>query len=308
MQRMMKRTIAAVMLAGLVLAPGCSEKTETRPQPAAGRLKVAATILPLADIAKNVGGDRVEAFSLLPPGASPHTFEPTPEIVKRLQDARILFMVGHGLDGWAAQLAKDLPGLKTITVDDGIAFLKHQEIAAIGGHDDEDEAAGGDDPHYWLSAKNGQTISRNVARALAETDPEGAATYETNLNAYLEALDRTDRRIIALLQPKHGAKLVTHHHAWGYFAAAYGLSIVGSFEPSPGQNLTPKEMAELEKLIRENGIQTVFIEPQLSEQVAEPMAQDLKLRIRTLDPEGGFFNKGYAEMLEANAQVLAESL
>lgn len=301
----MRRLFTIAALAALIVGAGCSDQTTVAPSSAAPQLTVAATILPLADIAKNVGGEAIDSFSLLPPGASPHTFEPTPELMKKLQGVKILFMVGHGLDAWAADLAQNIPNLKTVVVDAGIQLRRPGTAPAIGEHDE----TGAEDPHYWLDAANGGTIASTIAEELAKADPDNAASYRANLEAYRKRISETDARIRELLKPHAGGKLVTHHDAWQYFAAAYGLEVVGSFEPSPGKTLTPKEMAELEKLIRNNGIKTVFIEPQLSEQVARPIADDLKLDIRALDPEGGSLQaKGYLDMLLTNAKTIADSL
>lgn len=299
----MKKFLLVAALAASVVGAGCAN-TATPSSLTASRMKVAATIIPLSDIAQNIGGDKIEAFSLLPPGASPHTFEPTPELIKKLQDVKILFMIGHGLDDWAKTLTQDIPGIMTVVVDGGIALRKPGRIPTIGVHDE-----GADDPHYWLDAMNGQKIAATIAGALAQADPTDAATFKKNLESYQGRIADTDTAIRNMLKPHAGAKLVTHHDAWQYFAAAYGLEVVGSFEPSPGKDLTPKEMAELEDLIRSNGIKTVFIEPQLSEQVVRPIADDLKLNIRVLDPEGGSLQaKSYLDMLETNARTIAESL
>lgn len=301
----MKHTAIAVFIVAMLIGGGCSKDTSLIPT-TASKPKIAATILPLADIAKNVAGTELEVATVLPPGASPHTFEPTPEIIKNLQDAKILFVIGHGLDDWAVDLSKNLPGLRLVTVDAGIRLMPHQEAEAIGEHEDEDE--NGLDPHYWLDAKNGQIIAKNVARAISETWPEKSEAIQKNADSYTESLALTDAKIHEILKDKSGGKLITHHHAWGYFAASYGLVIAGSFEPSPGKNLSPKEMAELEKLIKKEGVKTVFIEPQLSEAVVSSIAQDLKLQIKTIDPEGALFGGGYLEMLEGNAKTIADAL
>jgi zinc transport system substrate-binding protein len=303
----MKYTFAAVIITAALIGGGCSKETLPTQVGTTPRLKIAATILPLADIARNIGGDSVEVLTLVPPGASPHTFEPTPELVKNLHDAKILFVVGHGLDDWALGLAQNLPNLKVVAVDTGIKLRQHAETVAIGGHKEEHGEEGAD-PHYWLDAQNGQIIAKNIANALTDMDSEGYTKYAKNLAEYLDALAKTDQMIRNLLADKQGSKIITHHHAWGYFAAAYGLVIAGSFEPSPGKNLTPKEMAELENLIKKEGVKSVFIEPQLSEAVASSIAQDLGLQIKAIDPEGALFGGDYLKMLEGNAKTIAESI
>jgi zinc transport system substrate-binding protein len=299
----MKKTLFIAALAALLLGAGCANQTTPNSPLTAQRLKVAATIFALADIAQNVGGDRADVMTLLPPGASPHTFEPTPDLIKKLQDAKILFMIGHGLDDWAVTLAQSVPGLTLVVVDTGIKLRAPGSAPAIGFHDEDGQT----DPHYWLDAGNGQKIAATIADNLERSDPDNAAAYRENLAKYQNQIAHTDETIRDLLKPHAGAKLITHHDAWQYFAAAYGLVIAGSFEPSPGKNLTPKELAALEDLIRKEKIKTLFIEPQLSNQIVKPVADDLKLNIRKLDPEGGTA-KSYLDLMETNARTIAESL
>lgn len=285
--------IAAAIL--IMFGAGClsSGSTDSRP-------KVAATFFPLADIAKQIAGADIEVVTLLPPGASPHGFEPTPQQARDAANSQVLFAIGHGLDDWARKLSSS----NYVRVDNGIKLKPPLAIPYIGQAEPEEV-----DPHYWLTAQNGKVIAANIAAEFKKIDPQHSADFEQRLKDFELRLDATDAQIKTLFAGKQNRNIVTHHSAWQYFAAAYGLNIVGVIEPSPNQELTPNELAELQKIIRANKVTSVFIEPELSEQTVKPLAQDLRLTIRSVDPEGGSNGiQNYQDLLLKNAQTFATTL
>ena len=259
-----------------------------------GRLHLAASIYPLADIVHNIAPD-ADVQAILPPGASPHTFEATPAQVTALQGVKLVFVIGHGLDDWATGLATNVPGAQTVTVDKGIKLLPNSDA----------DVKDASDPHYWLSVPNGKLIAQNVTDALIATDPINSSLYKTNLNNYLAKLDQADQSVRQILSHIKTNKIIPHHNAWNYFAQAYGLQVVGSFETSPGREPTPKDIEQLQALVKKYNIKTIFKEPQLSDQAILPFVNDLNIKIATLDAEG---QHPYIELLESNAQIIANTL
>ena len=288
--------IFIVLLAALALVVLAFLAFPQRQAPqASAKLTVAATFLPVADIAKHIGGPDVQVVTLLPPGASPHTFQPTPEQIKELQDAKTILAIGHGIDDWARTLADNVPGIRYLVTDRDIKLRQ--------------AADGMVDPHYWLDAKNGKIIARNIAFELARLDPPHAADYQLRLDDYQASLDALDQRIRDLFKDKTAKEIVTHHDAWQYFAAAYGLKVAGVLEPVPGRELTPQELAALENTIRQDKIKVVYSEPELSDQLLIPLAKDTGVKIVNLDPEGGSDGiASYQDILLKNAQTLAQNM
>jgi zinc transport system substrate-binding protein len=305
----MSRVKSLVIFAIAILACGAGAWFILMPAPKpadTGRIKVAATFFPLADIARQIGGDNVDVITLLPPGASPHSFEPAPAQVLEIAQAKALFSIGHGLDDWAGTLASNAPNISQVTVDRGIELKPPLALPYIGSGG---ETMGSLDPHYWLTPQNGKLIAATIADELKRLDPAHAADYDRRLEAFKRQLDETEARIKTLLSGKKNTAIVTHHAAWQYFAAAFGLKIVGVIEPSADKELTPTELAALQKIIRADGVKTIFIEPELSEQIVKPLAQDLHLEIRSIDPEGVSSGmKNYQDMLLKNAQTFADAL
>jgi ABC-type Zn uptake system ZnuABC Zn-binding protein ZnuA len=266
-------------------------------------LVIAATINPLADMVRQIGGQDVEVITILPPGASPHTFEPTPEQIRQLQGVKLIMVIGHGFDDWSQVLAQNLPGARLVSVDSGVP-LRQLPTDQV----DPDMPNQNQDPHYWLSATNAKIMAKNIADLMDQTDPVQKQTHAANLATFTAQLDEMDRDIKAELSGLTHKELITHHNAWGYFADAYGLKVVGTFEISPGKEPTPQQIADLQAKVKQYGIRTIFSEPQLSDQSLRPFTQDLNLRIAVLDPEGGSHGMGYIELMRYNADTIANTL
>jgi ABC-type Zn uptake system ZnuABC Zn-binding protein ZnuA len=262
------------------------------PEARADRVKVAATIFPLSDIVRQVAGPAAEVVLVLPPGASPHTFEPTPSSVRALDGAGVLFVIGHGLDDWAARLARGAGIARVVRVDAGIALRR-----APGARTD---------PHYWLAAPNGKAIARTVAAELVRLAPARRAELDRALAAYLARLDAADAEVRRLLADLPTRRIATVHDAFGYFADAYGLEVVATFEPYPGLEPSPRFVVEFQKKIQASAVHVIFTEPQLSVDALRPLARDLGVTLAVLDPLGGLPGReGYIELLLFDARAVA---
>jgi ABC-type Zn uptake system ZnuABC Zn-binding protein ZnuA len=258
----------------------------------AERLKVTATVFPLYDIVRHVAEPIADVVLVLPPGASPHTFEPTPSAVRALEGARVLFVIGHGLDDWAARLARGAGITRLAPVDAGIALRR--------------DPHGGVDPHYWLSALNAKAIARSVAVELTRLAPDRRGDIDRALAAYLARLDAADAEVRRLLADLPTRRIATFHDAFGYFAEAYGLDVVATFEPYPGVEPSPRFVMEFERSIRAAAVRVVFTEPQLSIDALRPIARDLGVTLAVLDPLGGLPGReSYIDLLRFDARAVA---
>ncbi len=290
--------IAAFLVTAFFLLPQKTMQTSSKP-------KIAASMFPVADIARQIAGDSLDIVTILPRGASPHTYAASPSDLMKLQGSKAVFVIGHALDNWASDLASDIPDSRVVTVDKGIDLLKPDATILIGVGDGESGA----DPHYWLSAENGKQIARNITDELVNIEPEKEGIFRSNLSQFEDKMDRIDAEIKDLFKDKKNKKIVTHHDAWQYFTRAYGLDWVGSIEPSPGKSLAPQELAKLQDLIVKDHITTIFVEPQLDPQLSSTLAQDLKLKLITVDPTGSAEDtKTYDDLLKLNAERIAATL
>jgi len=270
-----------------------AEKAPSREE--TGKTVVAATIYPLYDMARNVGGENAEVKLILPPGASPHLFEFSPRQLEALQNVKTVFAIGHGLDDWATQITNVVKGARVMLVEQGITLRTFED--------------GTTDPHYWLHFGNARRITENIAKALIEMDPAHAGAYRASAEAYKEKLVEKERELKDVLAPAQGQPILTFHDAWFYFAEDFGLKIAGTFEPSAGEEPTPRSLAALQQTIEKEQIRIMFIEPQLSSGVLESFAKDNHVGVAELDPLGGVKGRTtYLELMAFNADSVRRAL
>ncbi len=285
----------------LLVMPGCTGESPKPP----GKPKVAATIFPLYDIIRNIAGDKIQVELVLPPGASPHLFDLTPQKVEELQGTDIVFRIGHGLDDWTANLSAFLPGAQTVVVDEGINLIFSSEA-------DHEEAGGGGgsaNPHYWLAVENAEIIAHTITNRLITLDPANEDTYRGNLKTYVDKLEQLKTQIQKELKPLSGAELVTFHDSFSYFAREFDLTIAATIEPYPGKEPTPRYLADLQKTVEQYDIKVLFTEPQLSSASVQAFVEDLSLRLYVLDPLGGVAGRdSYISLMHYNANTIAEAL
>jgi len=314
--------LTAALLA--VLTGACTAQAPQDGAPEAGRLRVAASLFPLQDIVRHVAGARADVVVVLPAGASPHTFDLAPSDLARVSGARAVFRIGHGLDDWAIRAIGEAGEAQDVLVDAGIALRQGAEEDEHQGEEEHPEGTagpeeaehaaeqepGGIDPHYWLVAANGAVIARNVAATMAELDPDGAEAYRANARAYATELEGLDRRLADEAAALADRRIATFHDAWFYFAAAYGLEVVATFEPSGGREPSPAWVRDFQDGVRDAGVDVVFAEPQSSTRALEAIARDLGVRIAMLDDIGGPDVPGrssYTELLAWNMEQIRQA-
>lgn len=292
-----KSTSILFLIAAICCILLFSCKRNAAPADTNGTLKVAATIFPIADIARNIGGDKITVITIMPPGASPHTFEPTVETIRQANGVKALFKVGCGLDDWAQKITGSLGGDITVIEVAKDVPLRHFEDGSA-------------DPHYWLSLANGGIIAKNIADGLIGLDPVHKDYYLQNLAAYQAVLVKEDAAIKAKLATLTNKTFVTFHEAWFYFAQAYGLTVAKAFEPFAGKEPTAEFLAHFIDTIKKNNITAVFAEPQFSPESIQQVANDLRLKVRIIDPEGGGTpeTSSYVGMMRSNTNVIYEAL
>jgi len=275
------------------------------------KVAAAATIFPLFDILRNVGGEYVDARLILPPGASPHLFSFSPSDIAKLEGTEVIFAVGHGLDNWlSGAVADDYAHVAVVPVDDqitlrSIAYHGHEDDHEEDDHEGEQEEVV--DPHYWLDVNNAIQITRNISAYLQSIDPENARAYRANTEAYIVKLKNLDTEIISKVNG-HDETVITLHDAWGYFADYVGIEISGTFEPAAGEQPSPQYLEQLQEVVAEHGVRTIWSEPQLDTTTIEPFVADLSLDIVTIDPIGGIEGtESYIDLMQFNANAIVQS-
>lgn len=280
------------------------------PLGAAEPVKAAASIFPLADLVKQVGGDRVKVITLLPAGASEHAFEPTTAQMRQVADISLYVRVGAGLDVWADRLvaaARQKPLL--ITATDGIRLLPVDLQELVPGKGDHAHAHKGDDPHVWLDPiLMRDHILPAVVDGLAKASPGDAALFKTNGKRYAEKLTKLHEEMAATISSFKRKEFIAMHSAWGYMAKRYGLRQIAAVETFPGKEPSARYIMELVKKAKKEGVTTIFAEPQLSTKAARVIADEIDGKVLLLDPLGGEQTKerdSYLDLMRYNLRILA---
>ncbi|MFH2018881.1 MAG: metal ABC transporter substrate-binding protein [bacterium] len=280
------------------------------------KMEVAATIFPLYDIVKIVGGEKINPILILPPGSSPHTFEVSPSQVKQMQNVKLIFSIGMGMDAWAENIAQVVNNADIINLDQYIALKPfelqgHKEEPAMeDGHSHENMDPNWDvDPHYWLDPDNARIMAIRIARHLGAIDAANKSYYESRAQDFIDDLMAKDSQWEEKINLLNKKEIVVFHDAWGYFADHFGLKIVATFEPFPGKSPSPQYLINLQNAIKTNNITALFVEPQLSKEAITALADDLKVKVDVLDPLGGIGERNsYINMIEYNVKNIYDAL
>lgn len=238
------------------------------------KVKVVASFSILGDLAKNVGGERVEVTTLVGPNGDAHVYEPTPADAKALCRADLVVVNGFGLEGWMDRLVQT-SGYKgpVVVASKGIKprEMAEEEHQTTAGHHHKHKI----DPHAWQDLSNGLIYVEDLTQALSAVDPAGASTYRANGEAYKDKLRELDQWVKAEFAgiPPQKRRMITTHDAFGYLGAAYGITIMSPMGVSTESEPSAGGMAQLIRQIRQEKITAVFIEnvsdPRLMQQVAK---------------------------------------
>jgi zinc transport system substrate-binding protein len=260
---------------------------------AAGPLPVVVALPPHAWLVEAVGGGRVEAQTLVGPGDSPATFQPSDRQVSRLLEARLLFRAGAPFEHGPWFRAVRGAALEVVDLRHGVEALEtdhsHGRTTAIeSGHD----------PHIWLSPRRLVVQARTVATALARHDPAGRTEYERNYDRLATRLTELDAELAAALAPHTGRAFVVFHPSWSYFAADYGLRQIAV--ETAGKEPSDRELTRLAAAARAARIRVVFVQPQIGGRAAAALATALGADLAVLDP--------LARDVPANLRAVARTL
>ena len=300
------------VLAGLVVTVGAflggcgqqSGSTATK-----DKMKVVATVYPAYDLAKQVGGDKVDVSMLVPAGSEPHDWEPTAQNLKEIGTAKVFIYNGAGLEPTEKILQPDiLKKAVPVELAKSVDLLKaededhdHDHDAAAGQGGDkaaqDKQAANGQaaakeeehhhgeyDPHIWLDPENMMKETDAVVKAFSDADPANKAYYEANGKAYKEklaALDKDYKDFAAKVTDKN---LVVSHEAFGYLAKRYGFTQVGIMGITPDAEPTPERMSQIVAFVKQHHVKAIFSEELVNPKLADAIAKEAGVKVYELSP------------------------
>jgi len=261
-----------------------------------GAQGVYVSIPPQAFLVEWLVGDLVDVGILLPPGASPATYEPTPKQMAALDRSQLYLQIGAPFEAPVlVKVAELMPDLRVVDCRAGV------ELVPIGG-DGHDHGFGLLDPHIWLDPRRMKTVADTTAEALQVLLPDQSPAIEERLAALHKAIDDTDARVGDALAPFAGHTLLVFHPAYGYFARRYGL--IQKAVEVDGKAPSARRLATVVDEIRQQPVPALFVQPQFSRSAAERVAKALNCELVELDPLAG----EYLANLETMADRIVRAL
>ncbi len=247
-------------------------------------IRVTATVGMIADIVRNVGGERVQVSALMAPGVDPHLYKPSVGDVARLDQADVIFYGGLHLEGRMIDLFEKMnaSGYRAVAVSEAIPPTLLRPA---------DDDASAHDPHVWFDVSLWQIATQRAAETLIELDPGSAALYRANTERYLRelaALDAYAHEQIASIPPQSRV-LITAHDAFGYFGARYGLEVRGIQGSSTATEASANDVSELAQFIAERNIKAIFVESSVPASTVEAVRAAVRARGRDLSIGGELF-------------------
>ncbi|NNM98567.1 MAG: zinc ABC transporter substrate-binding protein [Candidatus Eremiobacteraeota bacterium] len=296
--RIVPRALALLALLAVAACSGGQKAPSASPSPAGKtRIDVVTTFSTLNSFVNGVGGRYVRATNIVPVGASPETFQPTPQSIAVLNGAQLVVENGTGIDAWVDRMVRgaDVPRSRVLVITDG--------MPVVGGN-----------PHLWMDPVLAKTYVAKILAALVRIDPAHEAAFKKNAIAYdakLDALTAWIRSQIATIPPAR-RQLIVFHDAWPYFAKRFGIHIVGSLVPAPGQEPNPRRLAQLVTLARKLHVRAVFAEPEYSAKLANAFAGSADIHVVTDLYDDSIGHRAvvhdYLSMMRYNTEQLVRAL
>ena len=294
MMRRFKITIS-LFLAGLLMV----STTIAQDKPA-----VVATASMIADMAKQLAGDKVDIKCIVPIGGDPHLHEPTPRDARLVSDADIILVNGLTFEGWLSELiANSGTSARTVLVTEGvtpIASTKYKNST---------------DPHAWMDATKGLQYIRNITNALIDLDPANKPFYEEQHERYQQQVKETDQYILNLVQtiPEEKRILITSHDAFQYYGQRYGIRLEAIMGISTDVDVQTSDIIRLNKVISESGVPAIFMESTINPKILKQIAEDNNIVIGGelyADSIGDEDSPAptYLDMLRHNTEVIVKAL
>jgi ABC-type Zn uptake system ZnuABC Zn-binding protein ZnuA len=248
----------------------------------------------------------VQAENIIPIGAGPEDYQPTPQDAQKIAAADVVFYNGHGLEAWLSDLFASAarPNQPQVAVSDDLQAIN------AGGADFKEG-----NPHFWMSAAYGARYVEKIRDGLIQVDPAGKASYAANAHAYAKQLLDLDAELkqLAGSLPQSQRKMVTNHDAFPYFAQEYGFTIVGNILGNPETELSAGDLAQLVQKIKQEQVKAVFAESQFNPKMTQTLADEAGVKVvanlytDTLgDASSGVTS--YADMLRYDMRTIVDAL
>ena len=304
------RFLVLLLLAFVGLAACSSQKSST--ETGSSKLNVVATNSIIADITKNIAGDKINLHSIVPVGQDPHEYEPLPEDVKKTSQADLIFYNGINLEtGGNAWFTKLVENAKKKENKDYYAVSEGVDVIYLEGQNEK----GKEDPHAWLNLENGIIYAQNIAKRLSEKDPANKETYEKNLKAYVEKLSALDKEAKEKFNniPEEKKMIVTSEGCFKYFSKAYNVPSAYIWEINTEEEGTPDQIKSLVEKLRKTKVPSLFVESSVDDRPMKTVSKDTNIPIHAKIFTDSIADEGeegdsYYSMMKYNLDKISEGL
>jgi len=306
---LMKLVVRSVNLTAVILAA----LTLTCASTGYARINVVCTTTDLADLARQIGGSKVEVTSLMLGTQNPHVIEPRPSQVLKLSRADVLVRIGMDLDLWADSLidaarnsrirrgsagyADASVGIRKLEVPTGRVDPSMGDIHIYGN------------PHYWLDPENAKIAAKNILAALKRASPGDSAYFERNYDSFADRIDRKMQQWKQALAPYRGQKVITYHKSWIYFLRRFGLVELATVEPKPGIPPSPSHVREVISKAKPAGVKVIMMEPFYPRRFPDLIAKETGAKVVMVPASVGGLSgvDNYFDLIDTIVQRLAEA-
>ena len=286
----------ALLFLALVVA-GCQAQPTRPPAPGTGKINVVTTFSTLNSFVEGVGGRYVSVHNLVPVGASPETYQPTPRDIATLSAGQIIFENGSGIEAWMQKTLQNAGNVSAprIVLSDGLPHL-------------------GNNPHLWMDPVYARLYVEKVRVALATLDPPHAKAYAANAAAYERQLSQLQLWVAGRIDtiPLQHRAMIIFHNAFDYYNRRFGIQTVGVIELSPGQDPNPAYIGKLVDTARAHGVRAIFSEPEYSPKLAQTLAKSAGIRVVSDLYDDSIGNDArvhdYISMLRYDTQTIVQAL
>ncbi|MCX6153036.1 MAG: metal ABC transporter substrate-binding protein [Candidatus Kapabacteria bacterium] len=251
---------------------------------------------PIYSILKEIIGSKSELVRLIPPNSSPHTFNPNPSDIAKLETCKAMFFSSIVDEEW----------VKAISVKNKISMINMLPKENIRFYPGSDSTT---DSHFWTDPLTVKAILKPLVDSLCKIDPDNSSTYINNASIFEKRLDLLNKQVEDIVNPVRGKYVFLFHPSFLYFINQYGLKYGGAIEVSPGKEPTAKYLADLIEKIKASGVKAIFSEPQLPDATVKSISLEANVLPYTLDPIGGVSGREhYADLILFNARAFRKAL
>jgi len=280
----------------------------------AQKIKVVTTLTDLRSITEEIGGEKVDVFSIATGYQNPHFVDPKPSYIIKLSRADMFVTVGLDLEiGWSVPLLQNSRNAKIQIGSKG--YVDASANIPLMQIPDNVSRAGGDihifgNPHYWLDPVRGKLIAQNIYQGLIRVSPENENYFQKNLENFHQKIDVKMKEWKSKMSKYEGAKIIAYHNQWCYFENQFGLKIVDFLEPKPGIPPSPSQLVKVIDQVKENDIKVIIISPYFTNKSAKVVARETRVEVVVFatSVEANTEVNNYFDLFDYNIEKLIEAL